>query len=123
MRAAIDGRFPSGFLADPNPILHFRNHGAANRTMGADILHALDRLGVIHRPCFGGTHGGKRNGAKGRQPRPAKPGLTQKGATIEPAGGKPLISGSQALLGGLAICAFDQHGCFPSYVSLEPLVR
>ena len=44
MRAAIDGRFPSGFLADPNAILHFRNHGAANRAMGADILHALDRL-------------------------------------------------------------------------------
>ena len=123
MRAAIDRRFPSGFLADPNAILHFRNHGAANRAMGADILHALHGLRVIHRPRFGRAHGGKRNGAKYRQPRPAKPGLAQKGATIEPAGGKPLIGRSKALLGGLAIGAFDQHGCFPSYLSLEPLVR
>ena len=44
MRAAIDWRFPSRFLPHPNAILHFRNHGAANRTMRADILHALDRL-------------------------------------------------------------------------------
>ena len=44
MRAAIDRRFPSRFLADPNAILHFRNHGAANGTMGADILHALHGL-------------------------------------------------------------------------------
>ena len=114
MRAAIDRRFPSGFLPDPNAILHFGNHGAAHRTMRADILHALHGLRMIHRPRFGRTHGGKRNGAKCRQPRPAKPGLTQKGATIEPAGRKPLIGGSKALLGSLAIGAFDQHGFFPS---------
>ena len=123
MRAAIDRRFPGRFLADPNAILHFRNHGAADGAMGADILHTLHGLRVIHRPRFGRAHGGKRNGAKRGQPRPAKPGLTQKGAAVEPAGGKPLIGGSKALLGGLAIGAFDQHGCFPSYVSLERLVR
>ena len=44
MRAAIDRRFPSGFLPDPNAILHFGNHGAADRTMRADIFHALHGL-------------------------------------------------------------------------------
>ena len=115
MRATIDGGFPSGFLAHPNAILHFSNHGAANGTMGADILHALHGLRVIHRPGFGGAHGGKRNGTKCCQPCPTKPGLAQKGAAIEPAGGKPLIGGSKTLLCGLAICAFDQHGILPFF--------
>ena len=38
MRAAVDRAVPGGLLADPDAVLHFGDHGAADRAMRADVL-------------------------------------------------------------------------------------
>jgi hypothetical protein len=43
MRAAIDRAVPGRLLADPDAVLHFGDHGAADRAMCADVLPDFSR--------------------------------------------------------------------------------
>ncbi len=51
MRAAVDRAVPGRLLADPDAVLHFGDHGAADRAMRADVLFDFRRRADDLRPA------------------------------------------------------------------------
>src|SRR5260370_2739607 len=70
MRAAIERAVPARLLADPNVVLHFGRHRAADRTMRADVLSGGDRRAGARRPTrLRPAYAAHPQGAARRQPR------------------------------------------------------
>ncbi len=91
MRAAIDRAVPAGLLADPHAVLHFGDHGAADRAVRADVLPHFRRRADDLRAGLGLAHAAERqqpecNGATGRETGAAQERAAIKNARREACG-------------------------------------
>ncbi len=117
MRAAVDRRIPAGFLANPHAVDDFTDHGAADRTMRADVLL---HDGACHQRTGGGgfglAHAAERQSAQRCKAAAGKAGAAQEGTAIEPRGLSGQLLGDGAAGNGFgtrAVCFLDQHGGLP----------
>src|SRR5262249_15170940 len=84
VRAAIDRTVPARFLAGPHAIGHLGDHGAAHRTVGADILstrHAGARR--WRRPGLGAAHARQRQCSEDGEASGGQAGTAQEVATVK----------------------------------------
>ena len=106
MRAAIDRRIPAGLLADPHAVLHFGDHGAADRAMRADVLADGDAGAGGRRPAgLGLAHAASGSAPTRRKPAGGEAGAAQEGAAIEAAAGLVAERGGERAAACLAFCS------------------
>ncbi len=82
MRSAADRAFPAWLLSDPHPVRHFADHGAADRTMRADVL-ADGGAGHIGAGRFRLTNTGERKRADGGETSRGQARLAQECTAID----------------------------------------
>ena len=109
MRSAADRAIPARLLADPHAVRHFGDHGAADRTMRADVL-ADGGAGDIGAGRFRLAHAGERERADGGETSGNQAGLAQEGAAIETAARLIADRRCETAATRLAFCSLDQHG-------------
>jgi len=86
MRSAIDRRIPARLLADPDPVQHFRSHGASDRTMRTDALaNGRTRGEWPGRRSFRLADSADRQRAQRSQRAAGKTGAPQESTAIETA--------------------------------------
>ena len=83
MRAAVDRAVPGRLLADPDAVLHFGDHGAADRAMRADILFDFRRRADDLRPGLRLAHRSERHQPDRGSGAGSQTGASQKRAAVE----------------------------------------
>ena len=83
MRTAVDRAVPGRLLADPDAVLHFGDHGAADRTMRADVLFQFGRRTDHLRTGLRLAHGAERHQADRSSSACSQTGPSQKRAAVE----------------------------------------
>src|SRR4051812_5093755 len=113
VRATIVRRAPAGLLADPNPVRHFGDHRAADRTMRADVLAdgALRAGRRDARFCL--AHASERQRAGRRETAGGEAGAAQESAAIETTIGVALQCAGERSATSLTVCSLDQHRPLP----------
>ena len=112
VRAAADRGVPTGLLTDPDAVLHFTDHGAADRAVRADVLADRHRHAGL-RPGCGSVrlaHAGERQGADRGEAADREAGAAQEAAAIEGAAGLTGQRGGERAAACLTFCSLDKHG-------------
>src|SRR6516162_6440698 len=114
MRAAVQRRVPSRFLADPHAVRDFRHHRAADRAVRADVLANGDlRAGGRRRTGLRLAHARERQRAECGETARDEAGAAQESAAIETAIGLALQRAGESAATSLTFRSLDQHGCLP----------
>jgi hypothetical protein len=109
MRAAIDRAIPRRLLSDPHAVLDFGDHGAADRTMRADVLFDFRRRPDDLRAGLRLAHRSERHQAQRGARARSQTGPPQEGAAVENSGSQPRRDTLQARLARRSVSSLHQH--------------